>query len=87
MNPAKDAELCTVGERTWFLEDSEQRRIRALLADEILLTAPDWHQPMRCDYLNTPYQVALCSISQIMKTACNVTFTNEIRITLTLQQF
>jgi hypothetical protein len=86
MNSAHKAELCTVGERTWFLEDSEQRRIRALLADEILLTAPDWHQPMRCDYLNTPYQVALCSISQIMKTACNVTSTNGIQITFTWQQ-
>ena len=87
MNSEKFAELCTVGERTWFLEDSEQRRIRALLADEILLTAPDWHQPMRCDYLNTPCQVALCSISQIMKTACNVTCTNEIHITFKPQQF
>jgi hypothetical protein len=33
-------EFCTVGERTWFLEDSvRKRRVMAYAATEILLTA------------------------------------------------
>lgn len=38
LTPGK--EFCTVGERTWFLEDSvRKRRVMAYAATEILLTA------------------------------------------------
>jgi len=69
------AEFCTVGERTWFHEDSVRKRHKHLRW-QLRSISPrlDWHQPIRCDYLNTSHQVAMCSISHIMKTHCNVTW-------------